>query len=461
MPLNPSSLFRGFALCLAGACLAGAEPVPVGTASLDITPELPIRLSGYASRPDEANRVVAPLTARALAIGGDEAGPVVLVVAEVIALDETLSDAVVAGIRARHAIPRERIAVCVTHQHTGPAIRGTLPFMFSRDLPVAELARIDRYADRLRERLVAVALAALANRRPAALGWAEGQVGFAVNRRRIVDGKAAGYTAQPGGPVDHTLPVLRAAEGTGTVRAVLVNYACHCTTLKGGENVVHPDWAGEAARQIEAANPGAIALVAIGCGADSDPQPRGLPEAANHGRTIAAEVARVMTGAMRPLGRVTAAAYRRLEIPLDHAVTRAELEGRLRGGVPVAYAARQFLARLDAAQPLPVGIAYPVQAWSFGAELAMVFLGGEVVADYALRLKRELGAGRVWVNAYANHVPCYIPSRRILAEGGYEAEQAMDFYGLPTRLAPDVEERIVGAVHGLLREAPTGPVLAR
>ena len=83
----------------------------------------------------------------------------------------------------------------------------------------------------------------------------------------------------------------------------------------------------------------------------------------------------------------------------------------------------------------------------------MVFLGGEVVAEYSLRLKRELGAERVWVNAYANHVPCYIPSTQVLAEGGYEAEKAMDFYGLPTRLAPDVEDRIVGTVRALLPAA--------
>ena len=65
-----------------------------------------------------------------------------------------------------------------------------------------------------------------------------------------------------------------------------------------------------------------------------------------------------------------------------------------------------------------------------------------------LRLRRELCADRVWINAYANNVPCYIPSSRVLAEGGYEAERAMDFYGLPTRLVADVEERIVAAVKG-------------
>jgi hypothetical protein len=236
----------------------------------------------------------------------------------------------------------------------------------------------------------------------------------------------------------------------GGVRAVLVNYACHCTTLKGGDNYVHPDWAGDAASRIEAANAGAVALVVIGCGADSDPQPRGLPEVATHGTTVAREVARLCAGEMQPLGRVTSARFRRIELPLDRTVGREELEARLKEPANIAYAATQFLRLLDAGQPLPSAVAYPVQTWAFGGDLTMVFLGGEVVAEYALRLKRELGATRLWVNAYSNHQPCYIPSTQVLAEGGYEAETAMNFYGLPTRLAADTEDRIIRTVYELL-----------
>jgi hypothetical protein len=447
-----------FILTLLVAILAAGfarADVPVGAARIDITPELPIRLTGYSSRPTEAARVEMRLTARALAIGADAEGPSVLIAAEVLAVPESLTEAVVAGIQAKHPIPRERIAVCVTHQHTGPQIAGTTPFMFSRDLPADELARIDRYALVLKQKLIDVALAAIADRKPATLSWGQGRAEFAVNRRLIVNGKATAYKSTPGGPVEHALPVLRAVDEQGAVRAVLLNYACHCTTLKGGDNYVHPDWAGDAAQRIEAAHPGAVTLVVIGCGADSDPQPRGLPEVATHGKTIAAEVARLFAGQMQPLRGVSEARFRRLEIPFDHEVTRAELESRLKQPPMVAYAARKFIAELDAGRALPKAIGYPVQTWMFGRELAMVFLGGEVVAEYSLRLKRELGAERIWVNAYSNHVPCYIPSTQVLAEGGYEAEKAMDFYGLPTRLAPDVEDRIVGTVRALLPTAFT------
>ena len=47
----------------------------------------------------------------------------------------------------------------------------------------------------------------------------------------------------------------------------------------------------------------------------------------------------------------------------------------------------------------------------------MVFLPGEVVVDYALRLKRELDGARLWVTAYSNDVPCYISAAAFWPKG--------------------------------------------
>jgi putative membrane-bound dehydrogenase-like protein len=89
----------------------------------------------------------------------------------------------------------------------------------------------------------------------------------------------------------------------------------------------------------------------------------------------------------------------------------------------------------------------------------MVFLPGEVVVDYSLRLKREFDRSRLWVNAYSNDNPCYIPSERILKEGGYEGGGAMVYYDRPTKLAAGVEQKIIDEVHRQLPEnfrAPEG-----
>lgn len=99
----------------------------------------------------------------------------------------------------------------------------------------------------------------------------------------------------------------------------------------------------------------------------------------------------------------------------------------------------------------PTSLPYTIQTWTFGDDLGMVFLPGEVVVDYSLRLKKELGAD-LWVTAYANDVPCYIASGRVISEGGYEVDGSMPTFDKPTRLAVETEELIVGAVHELLPE---------
>ena len=82
--------------------------------------------------------------------------------------------------------------------------------------------------------------------------------------------------------------------------------------------------------------------------------------------------------------------------------------------------------------------------------MAMVFLAGEVVVDYAIRLNEMFDSDRLWINAYSNDVPCYIASKRVLREGGYEADRSMVYYARPTRLAPEAEDVICDAVQKLL-----------
>ena len=79
-------------------------------------------------------------------------------------------------------------------------------------------------------------------------------------------------------------------------------------------------------------------------------------------------------------------------------------------------------------------------------------LGGEVVVDYAVRLKNELPGSSNWVAGYCNDVMAYIPSARVLQEGGYEGETAMIYYGLPTKWSAEVEEHIVRTVKELAAE---------
>ncbi len=436
------------------SALAQAAPTPtvmVGAAGIDITPDLPIHLIGYANRDGEARQTVLPLHARAIAIGGDAEKPVVVITAEICGITEEISNAVAAALKQSHRLDRAQVAIGVTHTHTAPAIRGLLPFSFGKPLPADQAERVSRYTDQLQEKLIAVARAALDDRRPGWIDWGEGRVGFATHRRRIEQGKWVGFGKVEGGPVDHALPVLRVRDAKGRLKAVFLSYACHGTTV-GGPNVIHADWAGEASARIEAANPGAVALVGLGCAGDAGPIPKGSFEAAaTNGQTVADEVARLLSAPMHPLGAVTMTSYRTIRLPLDREVGRSELEERAKSKNRLdAYAAGELLRELDAGKPPRTAVPYPMQLWQFGDRLAMVFLSGEVVSEYSLRLRREFDASRLWINAYANSVPCYIPSRKMYSEGGYEVDSSIGKYGWPVRLAIGTEDLIVSNVHEMM-----------
>ncbi|MBX6314325.1 MAG: neutral/alkaline non-lysosomal ceramidase N-terminal domain-containing protein [Isosphaeraceae bacterium] len=430
------------------------QEIPIGVASVDITPSYPVRLAGYGSRRTESEGIEQRLKAQALALGSDAEGPSVLVVIDNCFISAPITEEVAARLQAKAGLKRERFVVCATHTHCAPSLSGVASLIFATEIPPEHQEHIDRYTRELTDQIEAAALKALADRRPGRLAWTEGRVGFAANRRVLKEGRWVGFGVTPGGPVDHALPMLRATDADGKLRAVLVNYACHCTTLGGKFNKICGDWAGYAREAIERDHPGATALIVIGCGADANPEPReDLRFAPQHGEAVAREVNRLLQEPLRPLPGISLARFRRIELPFDTLPTRAQWEERAQQPGAVGFHARAQLARLDRGEKLPTTLTYPIQVWCFGDDLAMVFLGGEVVVDYALRLKKECDAKRLWINAYSNDVPCYIASRRILQEGGYEADGSMLYYDRPTRLAPEVEDRIVAAVHDLLPES--------
>jgi neutral ceramidase len=455
-----------FANCLCATVFA-AEPaafraaVPVGVAVVDVTPEYPIRLMGYGSRKTESSGVASRLKARALAIGADEAadgGPTLLVAVDNCAVGANVTEEVATRLKNKVGLKRERFAICSTHTHCAPALNSELDFIFGTPIPDDQKARIARYTRELTDGLEKVALAALAARSPASLSWGQGQVGFAANRRVLKDGRWVNFGVNPNGPVDHSLPVLRATDASGKVQAVLFGYACHCTTLGGEFNQICAEWTGYACDEIERQFPGSTALAIIGCGADSNPEPRrDLNDAKQHGLSAAREVERLVKSALTPLPARIDARRQKLELPLEPPPNRSTLEQRAKLAGSEGFLARSLIARLDRGESLETRVPYSIETWCFGDDLAMVFLPGEVVVDYALRLKWEIDQRRLWVVSYSNDVPGYIPSRRVLSEGGYEADLSMVFYGHPTRFAPAIEDLIIQAVHALLPAPFDGP----
>jgi len=262
---------------------------------------------------------------------------------------------------------------------------------------------------------------------------------------------------KPVGPVDHDLPVLvvREPQEGGRVRAVYVNYACHCVTLSN--NKVSGDWAGFAQEALKKKYPGCVALTSVGCGADANPRSGVTGDkadvAAAQGSELAAEVDKLLGQKLTPIAAPVSTKAGEVELMFDTHPTREQWQEKAKRQDAVGYHAKVQLARLDRGEKLQEKLAYPIQTWAFGEGLALVFLPGEVVADYSLRLKGEYDRSRLSVVAYAIDTPCYIPSERVLKEGGYEGGDAMVYYDRPGKFAPGLEEKILDEVRRQLPPA--------
>jgi putative membrane-bound dehydrogenase-like protein len=435
---------RFFVAALIGTetTIAAEAPVMAGAATADLTPDYPVRLCGYASRKTPHEGVEQKLFGKAFAMGSAERGDLTLVITvDTLGVPAAVVEKIYAGISARTKLAREQFAVCASHTHSAPMLAGMCSNIFGMDIPQEQWDAINRYTAEITDKLITAGLEAIRDERPGELYWGMGRAGFAKNRRT------------EGGPVDHEAPIL-AAKVDGKWKAVLVNYACHCTTLGGEFNKTCGDWAGFAQAAVEQNFPGATALVAVGCGGDANPFPRGtLALADEHGKELATEAGRLLKGELKRLRRAPKGAMTRFNLAFDTLPTREKWEELAKDQGAIGYHARKNLARLDRGEKLPTELPYSVEVWAFDDDFAMVFLPGEVVVDYSLRAKRSYAAHRVWVNAYSNDEPCYIPSRRIWSEGGYEGGGAMIYYDLPTRLAEDTEERIFAALDRVMPAA--------
>ena len=384
-----------------------------GVASIVITPERPLRMAGYGGRTDPADGTVQDLFAKCVTFEDQQGQRVAIITLDLIGVLAELRSAVVEQVTETYKLPPEAVLMNASHTHCGPA--------YERD-------DARDYFEQLTQKIVQIVGESAERLQPATLSYSVARASVAMNRRTP---SATGFVNHPNprGPVDHSVPVLSVRNPAGNLQAVIFGYACHNTTM--GFLKWYGDYAGYAQEYLEADHPGVTALFIMGCGGDQNPYPRSeLKYAKHHGRTLATAVEAALEVNQRTLRH-----QHSVSGPLRFALKTVDLK----------FAVKD---RPD--------FPYPVQAIRFGDDVTLIALGTEVVVDYSLRLKSELSrpdGPDIWVAGYSNVYSGYIPSRRVLLEGGYEARSRP--------WDPDLEERIVKKVHDILARLTVGPVERR
>lgn len=222
----------------------------LGYARRDITPPVGIyhRMWG-AARHDAATGIHRPLHADILVLepaGGDPARRLVRVQLDFVHLADEQRDRLVGPVAKAAGVAAAQVIVTHSHSHAAGFFDPN-----RRSLPGGEL--IDPYLEDLGGTLAETAAEAVSTLAPATLTYATGRCAMAANRDYWDAEKqlyATGYN--PDAPADDTLIVGRVTDNAGAVRLVLVNYACHPTTLAWDNTLLSPDFVGALRQCVEA-----------------------------------------------------------------------------------------------------------------------------------------------------------------------------------------------------------------
>ena len=422
---------------------AEQRPWLVGFAEADITP-LPgqAMMAGF-GRERYASGALAPLLSQVLVFRDRDGQTAVLATADVLGFDGRSVEAMRRKIETQHGIPGKAVCFAASHTHWGPAINYRTNFGIG-GLNVWYLARLE-------EILLRLVAEALDNLSPARIEYGSCEIQIGMCRRLPNAQGEIGWGVSPTGSYDKHTPVLHVLRERSPRQVVLVGHACHPTST-GLVGKWSPDYPGAMRRTLKTELEDCRAMFVMGCGGDAkvvvrDPADQNYVFAADPQQSEAAGVRlgkavlkRLQAGGLSglaaglQLSRVSGTLS--LQEPRDtEELERMAFTGDLRSHE--TWWARQSLAYPDRRRKLP----YEVQAWRLG-DLTLVALEGEVCSDWGPLTRALVTTGDSMVIAYANNCPGYIPTARIVREGGYEGDTSHLAYFLPAPFEPVVEREL-------------------
>lgn len=427
----------------------------IGFAQGDITPKPGrVMMTGYGHE-RHAVGTIAPLRAQALALKPAMGQTLLLITADVLGFDRTSVEAIRHSIAQAHGLPAAAIMLAASHTHWGPST------LYRMNLSVGGINTW--YLGEFENAMIALAGKALESLSPGKVGYTHMKAQVGHNRRIVKDGKVAGWGPSPDNHYDHHTPIFVIERDVMPKRIVLVSHACH-PTATGSVNKWSPDWPGAMRDWIEKKlGAGTAAMFAMGCGADAkttyfDEQQKKFVFVADPkrskkaGEKIGQEVvAHLRASTLEQLPGETGAGLGTGLITFGKGPDIKKVVEMANGprNSCDTWWARQLLAYPDARK----GIKYEAQAWRFGDKLTLVGLESEVCSPLGPLTRSLAQTEQAAVFGYVNTDECYIPSKKIVEEGGYEGNTSHRAYFLPAPFTTKAEAEFSAVVKKAIKTA--------
>jgi hypothetical protein len=391
----------------------------VGAAEVDITPDFPVDLSGFALREQPSVGVLEPIYARALYLDDGEE-KLLWLACDLVALERAFVDEFRAWAQAELNLPPPQVLISATHTHNAPAtIHLNACGQFNQ-----------RYVALLQAKLRDVARAATGRSDPCDVLAGSATLDLAVDRRK-----------KPSAHVDpHVWSVGFRRTSDGTFAAAVVNYTMHPVTLGHRERRISPDWCGATSAHVNSALAGRpVTLVSNGAAGNINPPAMDQPPdvVRGYGEIVGEAAVRALAPAQPQAARLR---VRSITVPVPLESCSPDDVDRIAdaffaSGHRVYVWEPQFREavatwRTSMKQQLAAGggreVPIEMQAIRIGG-VTIVTVNGEMFTRFTDLIRRGTSEN-LFVVAYANAAFGYIPTREAYAEGGYEVETAHIFY---------------------------------
>ncbi|MCL5279417.1 MAG: neutral/alkaline non-lysosomal ceramidase N-terminal domain-containing protein [Planctomycetes bacterium] len=409
-----------------------AAGLKAGAARIDITPEKPVNMSGYAARKGLSTGVHDPLSARAVAfeVNGKR---LVLISTDIIGFYEEVGGVMRQAIQDECKLQPSELFLCGIHTHSAPT-----PTL-NRERAHANNVE---YTEALKPKLVEVARKALANMEPVKLGLGVGSCPVGGNRRelRVANNGESSIVLgrNPYGTTDKEVLVMKVAKADGAPLAVMFDYATHGTALGTGNLTISGDVPGLAEQFVEKILGGdVVAPIFVGASGNIDPWFRVLPKINEEPGWVPEPV---LLGTF--LGEEVVSVYRAIRQTNSADPTRSGAAGKI---------ATNFVTLQLPARPPEAGstekkqdsVPLNVTVARLG-DVAFVGLGAEVFTEIGVAIKAGSPCPHTFVITHCNGSAGYLPIKEAYVQDGYEVKSS--------RFGPQAAEIVVREAIRLLQD---------
>ncbi len=256
----PVLILAGMLISATGS-LTKKETIRAGLSTVNITPENPVRMSGYAARSEPFKGVHDEIYAAAVVfeLGGEKA---CIIGADVIGFSHEFVDETKDQIEKESGIPASNILITAAHNHGGPRTRA-----YGEEPTENE----KQYVAALQGKLVKITGEANAGLQEVKIGVGKGICNMNINRRARHAEGGIWLGRNPDGICDKEVGIVRIDDMEGKTIGLLVNWPCHATTGGQDNYMITGDWPGAAARELEKSFPGAVVMMSAGASGDINP----------------------------------------------------------------------------------------------------------------------------------------------------------------------------------------------